>query len=336
MKFKALLLGTAATFAFAGGNAVAADLSVAEPVDYVRVCDAFGSGFWYIPQTDVCVAIGSRVRLGATFDDGVGKDSEDDDWVWETKADANLTMSKMTDYGPLTTYISFDSGHQNGSGASNWVLDEAYFSFGPATIGYTGSVSNASIGYTDSDFKLIKADANTINLAFAVDGIGLFLGIENPQDRWGSSNAASVPDISLAIEAEVGSVALFGSALIAAEACNNDSAFAVAGTAETSFDMVDLQVGGMFGSSECGPSGGNGFGVQDGWAAGGSARVNWTDTFQTAGSVWWAEPDGGADSWGGAATLFFQPTDGMEIFIDAGFDEDGLGAIGAEVAVQLN
>lgn len=56
MRFKTFLLGSVATFAFAGGNAVAADLSVAEPVDYVRVCDAFGSGFWYIPQTDVCVA----------------------------------------------------------------------------------------------------------------------------------------------------------------------------------------------------------------------------------------------------------------------------------------
>lgn len=333
MKFKALLLGTAATFAFAGGNAVAADLSVAEPVDYVRVCDAFGSGFWYIPQTDVCVAIGSRVRLGLTFEEDGGKNERG--WDWETKADANLTMSKMTDYGPLTTYVSFDSGHGSGSGASDWELDEAYFSFGPATIGYTGSVSNASIGYTDSDLKLIDANANLINLAFAVDGIGLFLGIESPQDRWGSSNSSEVPDISLAIEAEAGSVALFGSALIAAEACG-DSAFAVAGTAETSFDMVDLQIGGMFGSSDCGPSGGNGFATQDGWAAGGSAQVNWTDTFQTAGSIWWTEPDGGTDSWGGAATLYFQPTDGMEIFIDAGFDEDGLGAIGAEVAVQLN
>ena len=117
MKFRALLLGSAATFAFAGGNAMAADLSVGEPVDFVRVCDAFGSGFWYIPQTDVCVAIGSRVRLAAEFDDSIDT-VHDRDWEWKTKADVNLTMAKMTDWGPLTTYISFDSEHVSGDGDS--------------------------------------------------------------------------------------------------------------------------------------------------------------------------------------------------------------------------
>ena len=32
------------------------------PVDYVRVCDAFGSGFFYIPGTDTCLKIGGYVR----------------------------------------------------------------------------------------------------------------------------------------------------------------------------------------------------------------------------------------------------------------------------------
>jgi hypothetical protein len=41
MKLKTLLLSSAAAFAVVGG-AQAADLSVAEPVDYVKVCDAFG------------------------------------------------------------------------------------------------------------------------------------------------------------------------------------------------------------------------------------------------------------------------------------------------------
>jgi len=28
---------------------------MAEPVDYVRVCDAYGSGFFYIPGTETCL-----------------------------------------------------------------------------------------------------------------------------------------------------------------------------------------------------------------------------------------------------------------------------------------
>jgi len=34
-----------------------------EPVEYVRICDAFGSDFFYIPGTDTCLRIGGRVNL---------------------------------------------------------------------------------------------------------------------------------------------------------------------------------------------------------------------------------------------------------------------------------
>ncbi len=66
MKLKTLLLGSAAAFAVVGG-AQAADLSVAEPVDYVRVCDAFGVGYWYIPGTDTCLKIGGYVQFDVKF-----------------------------------------------------------------------------------------------------------------------------------------------------------------------------------------------------------------------------------------------------------------------------
>ena len=66
MKLKTLLLSSAAAFAVVGG-AQAADLSVAEPVDYVKVCDAFGAGYWYIPGSDTCLKIGGHVRFDVTF-----------------------------------------------------------------------------------------------------------------------------------------------------------------------------------------------------------------------------------------------------------------------------
>ena len=66
MKLKTLLLSSAAAFAVVGG-AQAADLSVAEPVDYVKVCDAFGAGYWYIPGTDTCIKIGGLTRMDINF-----------------------------------------------------------------------------------------------------------------------------------------------------------------------------------------------------------------------------------------------------------------------------
>jgi hypothetical protein len=45
MTLKSFLLGSAAAFAVVGG-AEAADLSVAEPVEFVQICEAFGTGYW--------------------------------------------------------------------------------------------------------------------------------------------------------------------------------------------------------------------------------------------------------------------------------------------------
>ena len=64
MNLKSLLFGSAAVLA-AGTGAQAADLPVAEPVEYVRICDAFGTGFYYIPGTDTCLRISGRVRVEA-------------------------------------------------------------------------------------------------------------------------------------------------------------------------------------------------------------------------------------------------------------------------------
>jgi hypothetical protein len=66
MKIKTLLLGSAAALLVTGG-AQAADLSIAESVEYVRVCDAFGVGYWYIPGTDTCIKIGGFVQFDLKF-----------------------------------------------------------------------------------------------------------------------------------------------------------------------------------------------------------------------------------------------------------------------------
>jgi len=65
---KSLLLGSAAAFASAFG-AQAADLPVrkAAPVDYVRVCDFSGDGFFYIPGTDTCMQLSGLVRAEYAF-----------------------------------------------------------------------------------------------------------------------------------------------------------------------------------------------------------------------------------------------------------------------------
>ena len=65
---KSLLLGSAAALAATVG-AQAADLPVrkAAPVDYVRVCDWTGVGYFYIPGTDTCIQLGGYLRAEYAF-----------------------------------------------------------------------------------------------------------------------------------------------------------------------------------------------------------------------------------------------------------------------------
>ncbi len=65
---KSLLLGSAAALAATVG-AQAADLPMRKsaPVDYVRVCDWTGAGYFYIPGSDTCMNVGGLVRAEYAF-----------------------------------------------------------------------------------------------------------------------------------------------------------------------------------------------------------------------------------------------------------------------------
>ncbi len=69
MNIKSLLLGSATAFAVVSG-AQAADAIVAaapEPMEYVKVCDAFGTGYFYIPGTETCLKISGLVRYQLNY-----------------------------------------------------------------------------------------------------------------------------------------------------------------------------------------------------------------------------------------------------------------------------
>ncbi len=67
---KSLLLSSAAGIC-AVASAQAADLPFrkAAPVEYVRVCDYTGAGYWYIPGTDTCLKIEGYARADYAYID---------------------------------------------------------------------------------------------------------------------------------------------------------------------------------------------------------------------------------------------------------------------------
>jgi len=72
--FKSLLLGSAAGIvAVAGAQAADLPSKKAAPATYVKICDAYGAGFFYIPGSDTCVKLGGYVR--AEYQYVPGKDT---------------------------------------------------------------------------------------------------------------------------------------------------------------------------------------------------------------------------------------------------------------------
>lgn len=65
MNLKTIALAVAA--AAAATPALAADLPVvAEPVNYVEACNAFGNGYFKLPGQDTCIRVHGRIRTNIT------------------------------------------------------------------------------------------------------------------------------------------------------------------------------------------------------------------------------------------------------------------------------
>jgi hypothetical protein len=114
---KSSLLGSAAAFA-AVGAAHAADLPVktAVPIEYVRVCSAYGAGFFYIPGTDTCLRVSGRARFEAGYQPtytrqfGQGGDTTG----WGTRLRINLDARTQTAYGTLRAFVRLEAGYRSG------------------------------------------------------------------------------------------------------------------------------------------------------------------------------------------------------------------------------
>jgi hypothetical protein len=129
---KSLLLGSAAGLAAVAG-AQAADLPVAKaaPVEYVRVCSAYGAGFFFIPGTDTCVKVGGRVRADAIYVEPA--DRGDNIIDFRPTGRIQLDARTATAYGQLRAFVRLAA---NDGGAS---LDQAFIQFGGLTAGRTTS-----------------------------------------------------------------------------------------------------------------------------------------------------------------------------------------------------
>lgn len=112
MNIKSLLLGSAAALVALTGSRAADAVVVAEPepVEYVRVCDAYGAGFFYIPGTEICLKISGYVRYDAKVGDNVYRGGNvgatgNETWYKRTRAEVRFDARSETELGTLRSYI---------------------------------------------------------------------------------------------------------------------------------------------------------------------------------------------------------------------------------------
>jgi hypothetical protein len=122
---KSLLLGSAAGLcAVAGAQAADLPMRRAAPVEYVRVCTAYGAGFFYIPGTDTCLRVGGRARFEAqyTSNRAIGPNAggsinnlvNGDSTGYRGLGRLNIDARTQTAYGTLRTFVRFEIAAQTG------------------------------------------------------------------------------------------------------------------------------------------------------------------------------------------------------------------------------
>ncbi|MGX9181460.1 porin, partial [Mesorhizobium sp. BHbdii] len=169
MNIKSLLLGSAAALVAVSGARAADAVVVAEPepAEYVRICDVYGAGYFYIPGTETCLRIGGYVR----YDIGVGdvgtftgartvdvEDGDEQDTYWKRARFTLKTWTgQETELGTLKTYTETRFNFQNTQGDTSPYLNEAgnravslnfaWIQLGGLRVGKDESAFDTFIGY---------------------------------------------------------------------------------------------------------------------------------------------------------------------------------------------
>ncbi|MGX1306248.1 hypothetical protein AB7M35_000968 [Amorphus suaedae] len=185
---KCLVAGLGAGFLLSTA-AQAADLPVApEPIDYVRVCDAFGAGFYYIPGTDTCISVRGRIRTEYRYFASEYADHARDYNSTSFRARGYIYMDSRTntEFGLLRAYnevrLTIDS-----PGSTSLSLEHAFVQFGGFTFGKTQSFYDF-LEYTTFAFAWVPSvdDTKTAVAAYTYafgNGVSSTLAIETSDVR---------------------------------------------------------------------------------------------------------------------------------------------------------
>ena len=277
MRFRSVLFGSAAMLSCVGG-ATAADLPIAEPAaQYVRVCNTFGGGFFYIPGSNTCLMLSGYVRSEWHYVDGDtsilfpgGTKSAFNNRTSRARANVMWDAQTSTDLGLIRTYVEFQA--VRGPEDYDQVYPEA-FEMPSAFIEVTNDRGIFTAGRTGSFFDFYGSDdygtridvddstteqnlvAYTVVSALGLKGT---LSIEDPDSGGRRKNGADdyegqeLPDLvgQLRLEKEWGTVQASGVARHIHDVNGDGFGWAASGGVSLNLPIDKIVFSTQFGYSE--------------------------------------------------------------------------------------
>lgn len=181
---KSILLATSALALLASGAVASAADAIptpeaavaAEGSSYVRVCDAFGTGYFYIPGSETCLRVGGQIEFSA------GYDSFQDEGYTATEARIDIETAQDSEFGAIKTKlrISSDVNLDGYTIPSAWgagvdrdtQLEIATISVGGFYVGYAETLINTDVLYGDMLDLETFGDLNSTAIGYLSGDLG--------------------------------------------------------------------------------------------------------------------------------------------------------------------
>jgi hypothetical protein len=327
MTIRAFLFASAAALSSASG-AFAADAIVAaepEPMEYVRVCDAFGTGYFYIPGTETCLKIGGYIRTEGRF----GRDlSGTSDYNFVTRAQIDFTAKNDTEFGSLTSVVSLRTNttdsDTSGDSGNNTFLNEGYFDIAGFRVGMQYSWWDDDLSGETDAIASNETRHNAIRYQYEADAFKAGIAVEELEDTY-TTKPGEGPN-NIGVTGQISGVAGVFSAYLLGGYDTDTEEGAIRAILYADLGPGQLGVYGAY------ATGANYYYEESEWTVGAQYELKISDKWAiTPGAQYFSNIDlsrngngfGGGDAWTGGVTVDYAITEGLKSKLSVQYhDED--------------
>ncbi|PSJ61708.1 porin [Kumtagia ephedrae] len=349
MNIKSLLLGSAAALVAVSGAKAADAVVVAEPepMEYVRVCDVYGTGFFYMPGTETCLKVSGYVRVDIRGGDFFAKASNDsfvdedndihikDTYNNRARFQLRVDARSETELGTLRSYAAINFNYQANDGATfvenadgrfvrdgiydnddGLGIEHAYIELGGFRIGKTDSYFSTFTDYSSgvlNDGIVPYGPFATLQIAYTYTGANGFsagIALEQGDEDEGFDGAGITEDYAPYVVGGVSLTQGWGKIGVVAGWDTWQEQVAVKGR----LDVNITETASVF--------------VMGAWDSGGDREESPTDN----GSNWYAPWQGDWAIWGGTAIKFNEKA---TFNAEVGYDDWENFSVAANIAYEL-